>query len=76
MFLETEFNQIKCFHLKANTDLVTMKGKSSTYLNKPLIPEAWFHCTPLILQGQRKMVLFLFFPNKKDKVSAGGSLIE
>lgn len=26
-FLETEFNQIKCFHLKANIDLVTMKGK-------------------------------------------------
>lgn len=38
-FLETEFNQIKCFHLKANINLVTMKGKSSTYLNKPLIPE-------------------------------------
>lgn len=38
-FLETEFNQIKCFHLKANIDLVTMKGKSSTYLNKHLIPE-------------------------------------
>lgn len=70
-FLETEFNQIKCFHLKANINLVTMKGKSSTYLNKPLIPEARFHCTPFIFQGQRKMVLFLFFPYKKGNVCWG-----
>lgn len=49
-FLETEFNQIKCFHLKANIDLVTVKGKSSTYLNKHLIPEIPFHWILLILQ--------------------------
>lgn len=48
-----------------------MKGKSSTYLNKPLIPEARFHCTPFIFQGQRKMVLFLFFPYKKGNVCWG-----
>jgi len=49
-FLETEFNQIKCFHLKANIDLVTMKRKSSSYLNKHLIPEMQFPWTLLILQ--------------------------
>lgn len=64
-FLETEFNQIKCFHLKANIDLVPMKRKSSTYLNKHLIPEMRFQWTLLISQRRRKMVWSLPFPNKK-----------
>lgn len=49
-FLETEFNQIKCFHLKANLDLVPVKGKASTYLNKHGIPDIPFHWILLILQ--------------------------
>lgn len=77
-FLETEFNQIKRFHLKANIDLVTMKGKSATYLNKHLIPEIQFPWTVLIIQRRRKMVLSLPFPNKKgywEPFWAGASLL-